>query len=375
MEVRLFELSNTQASIRRIGLTNLATGHYSDSKYEPGKFELSMPSAAPFALEFTEDRLVLIDRWYWGVITGRSLGEGADNLITIAGSQLTDWLHRRQIVPPVAVEGDAPRGYDSCSGSTEYIMKQAVRRHIGDQAAEARQVFGLTVAENFDRGNPDDAYLYRYAYLDEALIEIGKRENMGIKITGDELRCRFTFDVIPRRDRTINQTINNPLVLQMSRHNMESLDYTQDASPGRNVFYCTRSDSAEVWEKFTQTYYSTEEEPTGYRRRECGLSVSVPESENPYTAMEEASRKEMEGYKPTESASCVMSRRLEFRKDYQIGDYCTLQAEALDVLQDMEIVAVDTVVSETSTNYVATFGESKPTRFDKIQKETRERYG
>ncbi len=371
----MFELSNTQASIRRIGLTNLATGHYSDSKYEPGKFELSMPSAAPFSLEFTEDRLVLIDRWYWGVITGRSLGEGADNLITIAGSQLTDWLHRRQIVPPAAVEGDAPRGYDSCSGSTEYIMKQAVRRHIGDQAAEARQVFGLTVAENFDRGNPDDAYLYRYAYLDEALIEIGKRENMGIKITGDELRCRFTFDVIPRRDRTINQTINNPLVLQMSRHNMESLDYTQDASPGRNVFYCTRSDSAEVWEKFTQTYYSTEEEPTGYRRRECGLSVSVPESENPYTAMEEASRKEMEGYKPTESASCVMSRRLEFRKDYQIGDYCTLQAEALDVLQDMEIVAVDTVVSETSTNYVATFGESKPTRFDKIQKETRERYG
>ena len=137
MEVRLFELSNNEAKIRRIGLTNMATGHYQDSKYTPGKFELSIPIAAPFALDFVPDRLVLIDRWYWGVITGRSLENSVSNTVTIAGAQLTEWLHRRVMIPPGKTPEGAPRGYDSCSGTTEYIMKQAVIKHAVKPENEA----------------------------------------------------------------------------------------------------------------------------------------------------------------------------------------------------------------------------------------------
>lgn len=372
MEVRLFELSNNDAKIRRIGLTNLATGHYMDSKYTPGKFELSLPVAAPFALDFVPDRLVLIDRWYWGVITGRSLENSMSNTVTIAGAQLTEWLHRRVMLPPDETPEGAPRGYDSCSGTTEHIMKQAVIRHAAEPKNEARKILGLKVADDLGRGTPDDAYLYRYAYLDEALSEIGKRANMGIKITGDEVRCIFTFDVVPRVDRTAGQTANKPLLLQMTRHNMDALEYTADETTGRNTFFCTRNDSAEVWDKFTQTYFFADEEPTGYARRECSLNVSVPEADNPYEAMETAARKEMESYKPTESLTCSVSRRLVYRKDYRLGDFCTVVAPEIGMLSNMEIVSVDTVVGQADTNFVVTFGESRPTRFDQLKKELKQ---
>ncbi len=81
-----------------VSASRIATGHYTESKYGVGEFELSIPMEAAFAVEFYTDRLVLIDRRYWGVITGRRLDSGSENTITVKG-KVKDWLSRRQIVP------------------------------------------------------------------------------------------------------------------------------------------------------------------------------------------------------------------------------------------------------------------------------------
>ena len=372
MEVRIFDLNNTTGKLRRVGLTNLSTGHYVKSKYEAGAFELTLPLSAPFTNEFTDDRLVLIDRNWWGVITGKKIDRAMSDIITVAGKQLTEWLYRRQIVPAAAQQSNMPLGYDSISGSTETVMKHYVINHAAEPLNPNRKIHGLVVAEDLGRGIEDDAYHARYVNLLETLAEIGKRANLGIIINGNERTGNFAFDVIPRRDRTASQTERAPLILEMVRHNIDSLNYTSETGNSGNTFYCSRAGDQYEWETLTQTYF-LDTEQTGFKRREKSLSISVYEDGNQYEQLEVNARKEMENYRPAESLTCTMCRRLIYGKDYLVGDYVTVIDKESGVMTDMEITAVDTVVNESGINYVATFGNQQLTRFDQIKRDLKAR--
>lgn len=362
MELRIF------LGGKIVALTHQASGQYTDSKYEPGTFSVTVPSGARYAAELQKDRIVLIDRWYYGTITGVKVTD-ADS-ITIAGSQLTEWLHRRVIVPPVEQAEDAPMGYDAESGATETIMKRAVEKHAVSPRNGKRAIPGLSIAYDAQRGIANDAYLYRYAYLDEAVIAMGKRANLGIKIDGYP-SGNYVFDVIPRLDRTVTQTERPPLILDVRRHTADTAEYSDDASASANTFFCTRSDSAEVWEKLTQTYFLEDAEPQGLDRREMALTISVPDGDNPYEQMEITARKEMENYRPAQTLTCTMSRRLEYRTDYSLGDYCTVVVGGYAA--DMEIVSVTTTEDEGGRRYTATFGEQAPTKWDLLSREKKGR--
>ena len=243
--------------------------------------------------------------------------------------------------------------------------------HLVSPRNPARKIHGLYIAQNQHRGLKDDAYHARYVNLQQTVAEIGKRANLGIDIVGDEYRGAFYFDVVSRRDRTVGQSDNKPLVLEMSRYNVDSSVYQEDHSQERNVFYCSRAGDEYEWETLTQTYYSQGTEPTGYARREKSLSISVYEDGDQYEQLETNARKEMENYKAAETVKCVMSRRMVYGTDYLIGDYVTVRDRAAGVESDMEIVSVDTVLTDTTINYVAEFGEPRLTRFDTLKRETR----
>ena len=369
MEVRLYRYTNSR--LLRIGLSNVATGHYARSRYEPGKFELSIPAEAPFAVEFLPDSLVLIDRDYWGVVTGRKISSGADNTITITGAELTELLSRRVIVPDNAVEQNKPMGYDSVSGSTEQVIKHYVRRHAVEPDNPARKIPMLSIAPNKDRGTADDAYTARYSGLMDSLSVIGKRAGIGIRITGEEKTGNLLFDVAEQVDRTAGQSVNRPLILEVSRHNLESSAYTEEYGQSNNTFYCSRSGDEYAWETLTQTYFSGENEPSGLNRREKSLSISVYEEGNQYEQLEKNARKEMTNYRPARTLSCVMARNLTYGKDYRIGDIATVVDRIAGVQTDMEITSVDTSVTAGSTSYVATFGDPQLSVFQKIDREIR----
>lgn len=373
MEVRIYDLHNATGRLRRIGLTNLATGHFVNSKYEAGPFEISVPLSAPFANEFLVDRIVLINRKSWGVITGKKTERAGADSLTVAGKELTEWLSRRQIVPAPAQQANMPIGYDSASGPTETIMKHYVNNHAVYPMNSSRKIQGLTIAPDLGRGIEDDAYHARYVELLKTLGEIGKRANLGMRITGNERTEEFIFDVIPRRDRTASQTENMPLILEMSRRNIDSLTYVNEVSDSGNVFYCSRAGDQYEWETLTQTYFLDDQEQTGYKRREKSLSISVYEEGDQYEQLEINSKKEMENYRPAESLSCVISRRLVYGKDYIIGDYVTVIDKETGIQTDMEITLVDTIERENGTDYVATFGTPQLTRVDAIRRDMKAR--
>lgn len=367
MEVRLYEFVD-ESVFRRVGLTYLATGHYVMARYTAGEFEISLPASAAFAMDFTADRIVQIDRMFWGIITGRKISKGSENTVTVSGRDLKEILSRRQIVPDNRISKNAPMGYDSASGSTETVIKHYVYYHAVSPRNPARQFRMLKIAADKGRGIKDDAYYARYANLLETIVSIGKRANTGIVIAGSEKTMDLIFDVAERVDRTYSQSKNRPLVLDVSNHNVDAMSYTEEQSQSGNVFYCSRAGDEYEWETLTQTYFSEDNEPTGLSRREKSLSISVYEDGDQYEELEKNARKEMTKYLPAETLTCTMSRSLVYGKDYSIGDYVTIRYLDVGIVSNMEIVSVDVVVDSETTNYVAEFGEPQLNRFDKIER-------
>lgn len=365
MEIRIYRYRN--GLLRREGLTRLATGHYVASRYEPGKFELTIPAGAPFALGIEADDILLFDRAHWGVVTGRLIEHGAENTTTIAGAELTEWLTRRTIVPDSSVAENQPMGYDSIAGSTEEVIKHYVEKHAVNPANQNRKIPLLTIAGDQNRGIQDDAYMARYVNLMDTIGIIGKRGGLGVKITGNETGS-FVFDVADKVDKTISQSVRKPLILEVSKRTLESSSFSEEFGQSNNVFYCSRAGDEYEWETLTQTYFMDEGEPCGFDRRETSLSISVYDEGNQYQQLEINARKEMEKYRPARSITCAMSRRLLYGKDYSIGDVATVIDREAGMTADMEITAVDTIVSAETTTYTATFGEPVISVFQKIER-------
>ena len=371
MEIRIYEM-DAEGHLSRRGITRLATGPYRTDHYTAGLFELSLPIDAPYADALLIDRLVLIDRADWGVITGRVVDGGQTNTVSVSGSTLLEWLSRRIIVPDSAVPEDKPMGYDSVSGPTETVMKHYVIRHAINPANPARRFPALVCMPDQERGDPEDAFMARYANLLATLELIGRRANLGFEIKGDDCNDAFAFEVHPRIDRTVHQTENPPLLLEISRRNIATLVYSQDYKQSGNVFYCSRSGDQYEWETLTQTYFlDGAEEPVGQSRREMALSISVDSDGNQYQELEKNARKEMESYRAAESIVCTMARSLLYGTDYRVGDYATVIDRRTGTMADMELEAVDTVVTESSVDYVATFGKQQLTRLEKLRRDTK----
>ena len=163
-------------------------------------------------------------------------------------------------------------------------------------------------------------------------------------------------------------------MLEIARNNVASQTYTQDYKQSGNVFYCSRAGDQYEWETLTQTYFlDGSSEPAGQSRREQALSISVDADGNQYQELEKNARKEMESYRAVETITCTMSRNLQYGVDYQVGDYATVIDRRTGMTADMELEAVDTVVTETTIDYVATFGQPQLTRLEKLQRDTKAR--
>ena len=229
----------------------------------------------------------------------------------------------------------------------------------------------LRIAPDQHRGTENDAYYARFVNLMDTLEIVGKRANLGTRITGDEQTGLFTFDVYGQTDRTVNQTTNKPLLLDVGRHNLDASSYTEEYGQSGNVFYCSRSGDEFEWETLTQTYFSTDDEPQWFSRREKAMSISVYEDGNQYEELEKNARKEMVKYRPAHQLTCTVSRGLIYGTDYRLGDIVTVRNGEAGILADMEITAVDTVVTAESTSYTVSFGEQQLTTLDQIRRDSK----
>lgn len=348
-----------------------AAGDYTVSRYDIGTAALDLPLTHQAVQQTAVGDLLLIDGAYWYIVTGRDVSRDASGRVTMRAHQLAEILRRRQITPDNSAGKDMPIGYDSVAGTTETVVKHYVAACAVSPINPARIIRGLTIADDQGRGIADDAYSARYVNLWDTIASIGKLASLSPVVTADIDRQRLVFDVAANRNRTVDQQVYKPLILQMERHNLLSCDYTYDTSAAANVFYASRAGDQYAWETLTQTYWSTEDEPKGLDRRECWLSVSVyTDTGNQYEQLGKNARKAMTDYKTAESLTAAISPSMTFGRDYQVGDVATVIDKMAGVRMDAEITTV-TVQDDTSgkRTATATFGDGKTSRFDKIARE------
>ena len=101
------------------------------------------------------------------------------------------------------------------------------------------------------------------------------------------------------------------------------------------------------------------------------MSISVYEDGNQYEELEKNARKEMVKYRPAQELTCTVSRGLIYGTDYRLGDIVTVRNGEAGILADMEITAVDTVVTAESTSYTVSFGEQQLTTLDQIRRDSK----
>ena len=96
--------------------------------------------------------------------------------------------------------------------------------------------------------------------------------------------------------------------------------------------------------------------------------IGYASGDDEYFEFEAMSKKEMEKYRPIENLKAVMSRKLQYRKDYDLGDVATVILAFAGIKADMEIISVETTTTESNTVCVATFGEEKISKFKLLQR-------
>jgi len=246
-------------------------------------------------------------------------------------------------------------------------MKHYVRNHAVNPINPTRRIAGLDIAPDQQRGIADDAFTGRYVNLLTTLGDIGKRARLGVSINGDDRTGRFTFDVLPRQDRTASQDTNMPLVMRLQNAGMTGTATSEEAGQSRNVFYCSRAGDQFAWETLTQTYWLDDTPTTGYARREESLSISVYDAGDQYEELKINAKKEMERYRPALSVTCDMPARMEYGRDYELGDYATVVDTEAGIRADMEIVDVQ-ITDQDQAKVTVTFGEPVISRIDKIKR-------
>jgi len=171
--------------------------------YSPGDFELTINKNTLYASQFVKGRIIRVGDdntkvGYIDDITNNVGPEGAlSEIISVRGHELTQWLDRRDILPPT---GDA---YYELPNATpaETVVKDIIRDNLGSGAAVARQDTDLTVATDLGRGS-NYKLSSRYNNLLKEVSDCLLATNSGIYVTLSPTTNKWTIEYSVGTDRT-----------------------------------------------------------------------------------------------------------------------------------------------------------------------------
>lgn len=361
MEIKVFEYAD---KLIPRGITYKATGSYTERFYTYGSFDVTIPLGERVCQSISRDRLVLIDRKFWAIIKNYRIRRGESSYMRVTGHSLLKWLDDRVIVPDNLPPQDAPAGYDSVAGTTETVIKHYVNKSVVYPVNPSRAC-PIKLAQNRGRGISNDAYYARFETVLSAISKIGERAKLGIGITCD--LKDFVFDVFEGTDRTIHQRKLVPVIFSVDRGTLDNFEYIHESEDAANAFYCTKTGAEFEDEALTQTYY-LDGETRGFDRVEKHLDISVDSDGNTYYEMEKVARKEMENHRPIETIVAEINNYYEYGKDYNLGDFITIQDSASGINIDRQIYEVETIVSTDAITHKGVFGQPQLNKLDKLQR-------
>lgn len=363
--IRIYDLPTAdRPTIMPVGYTQAAAYvKIQQNFYTPGSFEIRIQTGTRYADQLRKYRAVKIGD-FTGIIDELKIEEeGARNITTVTGWDLKGILANRITVPPQYTTISGTAGFDAVTGSTETCIKHFVENNITAALQTGRNVPGFVVAEDQQRGRPDDKYMSRFELLSEVVRKLGEDAKIGYDVTLDLENHHIVFDVLEPTVRTAEQTDVPPIVFEKDRRNVLSLQYSSSDASLKNIFYATMAGAEFEDDALTMTYWrEDEEETTGLRRRETHMEITA-ESPTPgqeYDELKRLALVQANDLKDVETLECgITDVRYQYGRDYFLGDFVTVRDREIGIVMHTQITGMTTEYSGASVRRSAVFGDQK----------------
>lgn len=248
------------------------------------------------------------------------------------------------------------------TGNTEMAMRDLVTRVAISPSDSERKIKHLRLGEiNGIAGNLSTQTTGDN--LSEKLYEIGNTQELSHRIRYDYLTNDLCFEVWQGKDRRDSQEVNSWAVFSNSFTNIRNVVYSKNSNTYRNFAYVAGSG-----EGSDRTIVTVDVRQPGENRKEIfvdardlqqedGDGKAIPQ--DVYVAMlEQRGIEKLAEYRKVETVNSEIdpNANLVYKKDFDLGDYCTYINTEIGIETDKRITEIIEVYEGGCIKVSVTFG-------------------
>lgn len=366
MELYVFDLA-----FNRLGLIDDFVELERLIKYDSlGKLDITLDASSEFLELLQIDRILTttkdLSRGYI-IKTRQSLDEHSSKLQIIAPS-LNVMLNARLVL-----------GQQEFTGSIENVMKSFVLMNAVQPVNPNRIIPNLVLSES--RGIPIETTEGTVNQpLDEYLYELCKKHDVSFDILLDHENKKFVFDVWQGTDRSVGQSVHNPVIFAKEFDNVLKQDYTESISDLKTTAIVLGEDA----QGQPGLMVTVNDEQTGLDRKEILLEgydikrTYLDDKENEIILADGEYRRLLEEKGKNSLSEYPMIRTLEsevdgqanfiYGVDYFMGDKVSVRNDDLNLILHTRIISVTEKENKQGESLQLNFGSNIPSFIDKVKR-------
>ena len=338
---------------------------------ETGSFELWCPLNDQNAELLREDYYVWLGGTHdtAGIIEFRELevDEEGTETIHVQGRLLECILERRTLYPTFTFTGKAGAAINKMVDIT-----------LVNPTDTKRKVPFLSVDSSGDNLGAQVSFQKTGGDVLSQSSELAQANGLGFRVSFNPRSKTMIFRVLQGTDRTIDQSVVNPVYFASDLDDILESSYSHNKSDFKNVAYVAGEDSGsnrKVVEVGTSTGIDRREVFVDAKDLQSGgdNGETIPDAE--YTAMlQERGKTHLEEYKDIQTFSATVRTfgvtSYEYGVDFFLGDRVTVYDQKLKVRANAIVTAVELEYDTDGQNLQLTFGYQQPTLANKLKRRT-----
>lgn len=353
----MIEIFNSQFDLLGV-ISNYETLIFNRSWHSVGKFELYINKNKKNVDKLQKNNFIIINKHEnkVGIIEDIELECNNTKTLKVTGRQLKGITNRRLTVTDT---------YDRVAQTqAENVFKHYINNHMIDTyyneiATPERNISWLKLATTQNRGI-QTVWQSRYEYLDVLMEHISKDTGLGWDITLDLAQeCAF-FDVYEGKDRSINQTVNPPIIFSDKKRNLLTSKITDNSSSWKNTGYSLGKGELEE----RPLVIVKNGEYSGLNRREVLIDMSSVDVAD----LADEAKKKLDEHKQIKSIEGTIYQipNMRYEEDWDLGDIVTIETEGYT--EDQRITEIKEIYEKNKEDIEVTFGDKTPELAKQIQK-------
>lgn len=248
------------------------------------------------------------------------------------------------------------------TGNVETAMRSLVMRTAISPVDTDRKIKHLRLGETFGIiGNLDTQATGDN--LSEKLYEIGNTKEISHRVRYDYLTNDLAFEVWQGKDRRDSQDVNSWAIFSNSFYNIRNVVYNRNSSSYKNFAYV-----AGAGEGADRVIMTVDLRQPGEERKELWVDARDLQQEDGNGArislavyqelLKQRGREKLAEYRKVENVNSGVdsNANLVYKKDFDLGDYCTYINTEIHVATDKRITEIMEVFEGGSEKISVTFG-------------------